>query len=416
MSQQLTPINGGVEQIVATTSTATANVLSPQYIIAKNLQPRPTQWIPGGRPIYRRLPAVSETYQIDFFNIVDTPNTSVAAREQDIGYIYVPWTENSAGPTSIAVSASDSKGDLLICGGKIIWKNGGTQVFPTIVNLKDLEIGAGRYYLAYELSYDNSPVEKIYTVEDFALTGQPLTITASTDTIVGWRHPAVSAFLNSNENFWTSKDTYFPAYAQPSESYLQWESKLGQAYSNVTLRCPPGTGFSATASIYYVAPNGNEFLQRTVSPSLDSVGQYYEFNFSSPVFNTGWKVVWSDIDVAIQSIVVSGSIVLMRKTSSPSTLASLSLYKGIVTPPGATFCPLAYVEVDNTFKITRIEDIRYVVRRDYVPVADWLTRFFDDNLINIYEQVTNYPKLWMNPPTCVKQEYISLSSKNIVIT
>jgi hypothetical protein len=165
-----------------------------------------------------------------------------------------------------------------------------------------------------------------------------------------------------------------------------------------------------------VAPNGNEFLQRTVSPSLDSVGQYYEFNFSSPVFNTGWKVVWSDIDVAIQSIVVSGSIVLMRKTSSPSTLASLSLYKGTVTPPGATFCPLAYVEVDNTFKITRIEDIRYVVRRDYVPVADWLTRFFDDNLISIYEQVTNYPKLWMNPPTCVKQEYISLSSKNIVIT
>ena len=415
MSQQLTPVNGGVEQVVTATLTTSANVLSPQYIIAKNLQPRPTEWVPGGRPIYRRLPAVSETYQIDFFNVVDASNTAVAATEQDIGYVYVPWTENSSGPSSVVVSASESKRDLLICGGKIIWKNGGTQVYPTIVNLENLEVARGRYFLAYELSYDNAPVEKIYAVENFALTGQPLTITSSTDKVTGWRYPAVSAFLNLNDNFWTSKDTYFPTYAQPTSSYLQWESTLGQAYSNVTLRCPPGTAFSATASIYYVAPNGNATVQSTVAPSVDSAGQYYAFNFNSPIFNTGWKVVWSDTNVAIQSITVSGSITLTKKLASPSTLASLSLYRGTITPPGITLCPLAFIEVDNNFKITSIEDIRYVVRRDYVPVADWLTRFFDENIINLYEQVSDYPQLWMNPPTCMRQEYASLISKNIVI-
>jgi hypothetical protein len=415
MSQQLTPINGGVEQVVSNTSITTANVLSPSYIVAKNLQSRPTEWVPGGRPIYRRLPAISETYQIDFFNIVDAPNTAAAAKVQDIGYIYVPWTENSAGPTSVAVSASEGNRDLLICGGRVIWKNGGTQVYPTILNLEDLNVGAGRYYLAYELSYDDAPVEKIYSVTDFSLVGQPLTITSSTDNIVGWRYPAVSAFLNQFENFWTSKDTYFPTYAQPTSSYLQWESTLGQAYSNVTLRCPPGTGYVATASIYYVTPGGNQFIQGTVAPSVDSTGQYYEFNFSAPVFNTGWKVVWSDTDVAIQSITISGSVVQMKRPAAPSTLASLSLYKGIVTPPNAIFCPLAYVEVDNKFKVTSIEDIRYVVRRDYVPVANWLTRFFDENLIDLYEQVSDYPNLWMDPPTCLRQEYASLISKNIVI-
>jgi len=415
MSQQLTPINGGVEQVVTTTSTVTANVLSPQYIIAKNLQPRPTEWVLGGRPIYRRLPAISETYQIDFFNIVDAPNTAAAATEQDIGYIYVPWTENSAGPTSIVVSASDTKQDLLICGGRIIWKNGGTQVYPTIVNLQDLNVAAGRYFLAYELSYDDSPIEKIYSIENFSLAGQPLTITSSTDSIVGWRYPAVSAFINETNNFWTSKDTYFPTYAQPESSYLQWKSNLGQAYSNVTLRCPPGTGYVATASFYYVTSGGNELFQGTAAPSVDSTGQYYEFNFSTPVFNTGWKVVWSNTDIAVQNITVSGSIVQMKRPAAPSTLAALSLYKGIVTPPGATFCPLAYIEVDKSFKITSIQDIRYVVRRDYVPVANWLTRFFDENLIDLYEQVSGYPNLWMDPPTCMRQEYASLVSKNIVI-
>ena len=414
MSQLLVPLNGGVDQIVTTTAAAGPTTVSPQYIIANSLQPRPTEWVPEGRPIYRRLPAVSETYQIDFFNIITAPNTAAAAEVQDIGYIYVPWTENSEGPTSIIVSASESKKDLLICGGRIVWKYGGTDVYPTIINLEDLQIRSGRYYLAYELLFDDEPQQKVYAVTDFALTGLPLTITSSTDSVVGWRYPAVNAFLNTSTNFWTSKDTYFPAYAQPTTSYLQWESTLGQAYSEVVFRCPEGTAYTATASFYYVTPAGVEQFQGTVSPSSDTTGQYYQFNFS-PAFNKGWKVVWSDPDVAVQSITVSGAVTLEKKPAAPSTRAALVMYPTERPPATATYCPLAYVDVDSTFKVIEIVDIRYVIRRDYVPVADWLTKFFDDNLINLYSQVKQYPRFWMNPPSCMKQEYISLADKNIVI-
>lgn len=415
MSQLLVPLNGGVDQVVTTLVTPGTTTVSPQYIIAKSLQSRPTEWILGGRPIYRRLPAVSETYQIDFFNVITAPNTAAAAEIQDIGYIYVPWTENSEGPTSVIVRSSESKKDLLICGGKIVWKYGGTEVYPTIINLEDLQIRSGRYYVAYEMLFDDEVQQKVYGVEDFSLTGLPLTITSSTDSVIGWRYPAVNAFLNSSLNFWTSKDTYFPAYALPSESYLQWESDLGHAYSEVVLRCPEGTAYTATASFYYVTTSGVEQFQGTVSPSRDSSGQYYTFNFS-PVFNKGWKVKWSDTDVAIQSITVTGAITLEKKPAAPSTRAALVMYPTERPPATATYCPLAYVDVDNSFEVISITDIRYVIRRDFVPVADWLTKFFDDSLINLYEQVKKYPQLWMSPTSCLKQEYLPLPDKNIVIT
>ena len=84
MSQQLTPISGGVQVVQTTTAESRLLVLSPQYIDVKNLHSRPTEWVPGGRPIYRRLPAISETYQIDFFNVVPAPNTAVAAEVEDV--------------------------------------------------------------------------------------------------------------------------------------------------------------------------------------------------------------------------------------------------------------------------------------------------------------------------------------------
>jgi hypothetical protein len=416
MSQQLIPLDGGVEKVVLTPTTTTTNVLSTQYIIAKNLQSRPTEWVPDGRPIYRRLPAVSETYVIDFFNVVSPPNTAARAELEKIGYIYVPWTENSEGPTSVKVNVSENKRNLLIAGGKIVWEYGGTQVLPTIINLETLQLrGRIRYFLAYELIYDDTPVQKQYYVEDFALTGQPLDITSSTDNITGWRFPAVNAFLNTTSLFWSSKDTYFPSFAQPASSYIQWKSTLGSAYSKVVLRCPSDTAYTAKASFFYVTSSGVEMFQGEVSPSLDSTGQYYQFDFPAPAMNTGWKVVWSDTDVAIQSILVTGAVTLEERPASESTRAALVIWRAGTEPKNVTYCPLAYVDVNNNFEVEGIEDIRYVIRRDYVPVADWLTKPFDETLINLYEQVSEYPQFWMNPPTCMKQEYADLIKQNIVV-
>lgn len=429
MSQQLTPTSGGITpEIQTTTTTARLNVLSPQYVEAYRLQSRPTEWVPGGRPIYRRLPAVSETYQIDFFNLVAesnvTGNNSVKTRIQEIGYIYVPWGESINGATSTELVTADNSQVILIKAGSIVWRYGKTLVLPAIIDLKVLDISTSKYDVAYQLLYDDSPIPQLYSVSDFALTGQPLTITSSSDAVVGWRYPAVNAFLNSPSSRWSNEDTYFASYAQPTSAYLQWSSALSQAYSRITLRCPPGTAYRGTATLSYVQ-GSNLSVVETVSVSSDTVGQFFTFNVVEPSFQTGWRVDFSSTTVSIEAITVSGTLTLLTPVAIPTPRATLVMYPAGALPKTvknaqgkeipATYAQLAQVDIDKNFTVTSIQDTREIIHRDYVPIADWLTTPFDQDLINLYEQVSEYDTLWMAPPSCMKQEYANLETDQISV-
>jgi hypothetical protein len=428
MSQQLVPVNGGVLQVQTTTAQDRLNVLSQQYVQVKNLEERPTEWILEGRPIYRRLPSTSETYQIDFFNVVSAPNTAVAAEVQEIGYVYVPWDGAISGGESMEVVASDSNKALLIKGGNIVWKYGKTSVLPAIVDLEVLDVARGQYQVAYQLVYDDSPIPKLYSVSDFSLAGSPLNITSSSDSVVGWRYPAVNAFLNESVNWWANRDTYFPSGStysvQPTSSYLQWESSTAAAYSKVLLRCPPNTAYVGSASLSYVSQSTLVNVSSTDIQS-DRSGQFFEFLVQSPVFQTGWNVTFSSLDMAVQSIEVSGIVTRLEPQAAPSTRAVLVMYpsdtfpktttnsQGVLVP--ATYCPLAKVDTTNDYSVYSIRDERYIIHRDYTPVADWLTKPFDDDLINLYEQVSDYSNLWLAPSSCMRQEYLTLTDDQIVI-
>ena len=414
MSQLLTPTgNGIIPEIQTTSRTSRVNLLSPQYIEAKSLESRPTEWVPGGRPIYRRLPAVSETYQIDFFNIVPESNVGPGYIEE-VGYVFVPWGESDLSPSSVQVSVSESKGDLIISSGNLVWKQGKTFVYPALINLEVLEVLNGRYDLAYQLIYNDEPLPFQYSVTDFVLTGLPLTITASTDSITGWRYPAVNAFLDTTTLNWSTEDSYYPSYAQPTSSYIQWESVLAQSYESITLRCPTGTAYTGTATLYYVN-SGVLSEVTTTAISSDTTGQYFTLPVTSQVLQTGWRVEFSSAKISIQSITVTGIITLLEKPSVPVPRASLVLYPSGTLPVGETFCSLAEITVNNDYQVTKLRDTREVIRRDYTPVADWLTKPFDTDLINLYEEVSIYPTTWMNPPTAMKQEYAELIQYQVIV-
>ena len=414
MSQQLTPTNGGlIPEVQTTLRPSRINLLSPQYIEAKNLESRPTEWVPGGRPIYRRLPAISETYQIDFFNIVPESNVGPGYIEE-IGYVFVPWGESALGSSSVLVSVSESKGDLIVSSGNLVWKQGKTFVYPALINLEVLDVLNGKYDLAYQLIYNDEPLPYQYSVTDFALTGLPLTITASTDSITGWRYPAVNAFLDTTTLNWSTEDSYYPSYAQPTSSYIQWDSALAQSYTSITLRCPTGTAYTGTATLYYV---NNGVLSEVTSSevSSDTTGQYFTLNITEQVLQTGWRVEFSSTKISIQSITITGVITLLEKPSVSVPRASLVLYPSGTLPVGETFCSLAEITVNNEFQVTKLKDTREIIRRDYTPVADWLTKPFDTDLINLYEEVSTYPTTWMNPPTAMKQEYAGLTQYQVIV-
>jgi len=414
MSQQLTSINGGATPEIQTTlRTSRVNLLSPQYIEAKSLESRPTEWVPGGRPIYRRLPAISETYQIDFFNIVPESNVGPGYIEE-VGYVFVPWGESDLSSSSVRVSISESKGDLIISSGSLVWRQGKTFVYPALINLEVLEVLNGRYDLAYKLIFNDEPLPFQYSVTDFALTGLPLTITASTDLITGWRFPAVNAFLDTTTLNWSTEDTYYPSYAQPTTSYIQWESVLAQSYESITLRCPTGTAYTGTATLYYVN-NGVLSEVTTTKISSDTAGQYFTLSITEQVLQKGWRIKFSSTKVSIQSITVTGVITRLERPSVPVPRASLVLYPSGTLPVGETFCSLAEITVNNDFQVTKLRDTRDIIRRDYTPVSDWLTKPFDTDLINLYEEVSIYPTTWMNPPTAMRQEYDGLTQYQVIV-
>lgn len=429
MSQLLTPVNGGaVPEVQTTTSDSRLNVLSPQYVEVNELKSRPTEWVPEGRPIYRRLPATAETYQIDFFNVVNESNilgNNVTLTGIDkVGYIYVPYGESINGAFSSEVVASDNKKDIFVKAGSIVWEYGKSTQPPTLINLENLDVGNGRYDLAYQLVYDDSPQSQLYNVSDFELTGLPLTITSSTDDVVGWRYGAVNAFLNRSSLFWANEDTFFPSFSQPTEAYLQWESTLSQAYSQLTLRLPSGGSYTGTATLSYVV--GSELAEvQTVSLSTDDEGGFLRFNIESPVLQSGWRVTFSSPSVSIASVTVSGVLTLVQPSATSTPRAALALYPTGTLPSevknsqGKTikpaYCMLAIVEVDSNFTLLDIQDARSIIHRDYVPVADWLTKPFDEDLINLFEQVSDYDTLWMAPPSCLKQEYVDLTTDQISV-
>ena len=411
MSQQLTPIDGGVLQVqTSTSSSSLPRVVSVPYIEVKGLQPRPTEWNADGRPIYRRLPATSETYQIDFFNIVSPPNTAVSAELQEVGYVYVPWGEGINGPTSSQVTIGDSPETLLIKGGNLVWAHGPIPVLPTIVNLREIGVTSGAYDVAYQLIYDDAPLQKLYSVEDYSLSGMPLEITASTDGVTGWRYPAVNAFLSESSYKWQNEDTFFPTFSQPSEAYIQWSAQYGQAYSGITFTAPEGKTFSGTASLLYVR-NGVETPVTT--QSVESVTSF-TISPASPSFETKWKVSFSDLSTSVQEITVSGVVTLLEPQAAPSSRAILVMYPANLLPEGV-YATLAQVDVSSDFKVIEVRDTREIIHRDYTPVADWLTYPFDKDLVDIYRQVSDYSNSWMSPPVAMVQEYYDLTEKLVEV-
>ena len=79
------------------------------------------------------------------------------------------------------------------------------------------------------------------------------------------------------------------------------------------------------------------------------------------------------------------------------------------------FCSLGYVDVNSQSLVESITDTRQIVNIGFEPVSEWLTRPWDDNLMQNFQQVSAYSELWMNPQVAMKQEYLALSADSIEI-
>jgi len=422
MSQILTPLSNGSAQIQTSSTFQQGVNLSPQYVAVNRLSPQPTEWDSSGRPIYDRLPSASERYKLFF------------GYEDDSSFIYSPPGSASTGVGTCQVTESGDKKFLVIQSGKLVWKYGSLDVNSVIIDLQAMNMVNTKYLLAYQLVYEDSPIISPYSVEEFSLSGQDLLVSSGTDSVTGWRYTPKFAFTGDSRRSWRNYDGFFSSYS--GDAHLSWQSPYSSSYSRILLRCPPGTSISGAATLYYMlcdeeleenqyctSPQWTEVTSTSVKK--DSIGQYFEFSLATPIAQRGWKISWEDSKVSVYDIRVSGTITLKRKPATAFTTYQLVAYpensfpKRITNLGGdvveSSFCKLASVDIDQSFRVQRIRDLRETANNEYQPIADWLTLPWDDNLKEMYEQVKDYSRLWMSPSECLYQEYLGLQEQSITV-
>lgn len=441
MSQELVPIKTSTGDIglspvivTSTNNSGRIKIFSNEYKETKNLRPQITQWNPIGRPIYGRLPAASEQYQQDFFE------------EGGLGYVFIPRGGDLFGPGSLYVNQSENLEVLLIEDGAIVWAEGTTPTLKTIVDMRELGVEDGRYLVAYQLLYDDAPEPLPFQVSDFSLGGLDFTVTDSASIVTHnsedaadpWPFPGINLF--AAESLGLAWQNYLeevnktpapvvgivpgiPEYEQPLFAEVQWSSPLPWKLDVIKLRTNLTENIPA-CSLYIESedPDDPWQLVQTSSAKKDLQGFYWEF-FSNLTPQRKWKLDWGFVRrVNAFGLTVSGVLYVETAPSTPRARTQLAIYPTNLIPEDESLCRLAIISVDN-YKIARRpngelwkDDIRAITNRDYEPVADWLTEYWDSQLVSLWEQTKLFSPNFMAPPTLMKVEYGSLEKYGIAVS
>jgi hypothetical protein len=421
MSQFLNPLDGGREDIVINNTPTSGIFFSEQYTVVNNFKPVPTEWLAGRRPIYDRLPAASERYKLNF------------GLDDNSAYPYIPIGHGYTDPSSMVVQTSGENKYLTIQSGNIVWKYGTIPTDPVLIDIELVGMGSAKYLMAYQLYYDDSPIQAQYEVSDFSLSGFRMDIRSGTDEIDGWRYTPQYAFQGDASLYWSNYDPVFLSYT--GDASLSWQLSLPCSFSKISLKCPTNTAYTGTATLYHMScsdATSGEFCESpvwnfwgTTEVSISDNEQFYEFDIEDPILCNGWKVEWSDPKVSIRDVAVSGVVTLEKKPATMTTNYSLVAYPTNSVPDKFTnslgeevplvLCKLAYVDIDSNFTVTKLQDIREVVFNNYEPTAEWLTRPWDENLMNLFDQISNYAEYWMSPTTSMNQEYSKLEKVGVEV-
>lgn len=438
MSQELIPLSNaeGLEglttTIVTTTTPYRATAVSPQYRKVNRLFAQPTQWVPGGRPIYRRLPAASETYQVDFY------------ADGEIGYVYIPLGGDQFGAGSLYVKVSEDQRSILIYDGIIVWEVGTTPILKAIVDFEEIGLESGRFLVCYQLIYDDAPQPLPFQVTDYSLGGMDFEVSDSASYVFlstekpnpnAWPYPGINAFAPSSANLkWKNYldivnrvpqkpagvEPGLPTPYQPLLCWLEWSSELPWKLDEITLRTPLISNLPDATLSFWEDGDWKEIV--TTSVQRDTNGYYYKFD-TNYIPQRKWRVSWpNNTKMEIEDITVSGVLYVNSKPSTPRARAQLAIYPTNLIPKDEVLCNLMVINV-NDFTIQRndrgellTEDIRNIATRDYEPVADWLTEYWDEQLTRNQEKVKTYSPGFMAPPTLLKSSYFDLEEVGLSVS
>lgn len=391
---------GPIVAIPAVTGLSRFDIISDEARDVKDLKPVPTVWgLDRGRPIYDRLPGVSEAYRLDYFG------------DEKIGLVYIdPQFGTLSGPGSLEVGRLPDDGSILIIqSGTITWSYGRIPTTGLAIDLKSIVSGGvqdGAYLVGYYLNYSQpeSLDYALYRVENYTLSNTPSIYEASSEANY---YPIDFAFSEVDDGSWRPErngeagdygvgSSVFLDFTQPvrAESFTFAGSEIS------TARCALYS--SDDAIVWYL--EDQEYFDGSwrLRVSRDTPARYWKFFF------------WGGL-VEVNNILYTGEALFPnQRPSGPVSTAEPFLEDDQFAEIDRPYILLAQVEVKEQQVVT-VTDLRRQTSTKYEPVAKWLTDFQDTSLRSLVTDISEYSTRYLAPQTSCEDMYLELSSETFLL-
>ena len=374
-------------------------IYDEEAVEALKLAPYKTVWgFDFGRPIYNRLPAIEEGYQV--------------AYDRDQPRVYInPEANRAVGVNTIEVKRDERNfAKLNIEGGKITWKEGMVDVDPTEVDTNTFNLGYGLAVGTYQVVYrilpatevDDSPIpgHTLVNVENEAISDAYLDFKASSETSAHLDYYAIDT-VETTKAWWPNIKADAGGYDVGADFTLDFGAEVNPQQLVIQGDIPKVADAKAAL---YSSDNGILWeLEDETSPG-NGVWLLRNDRRSTRYLRTFF---W-DGHASINTFNYTGSLYYRDQRVKEKEYVAVLIIKDMYEAVEGDYLTLATFEIQQLGVIRNLRDMRQVTYHKYEPVASWLTQFHDENLRCLFDVVTNYSRTSMNPTSAARYMYAEL--------
>jgi hypothetical protein len=336
---------------------------SPRALELLGLTPIDSVWAEGNRPIYDRLPAISEGYKKSF-----------------------EFGQHGKVMEGCEPLFDVQTGRMKIRRGSISWYEGSTA-FPEY-NI-DIPKTSGRWVIIGEL---------VKNVQGVTLESIPFNWGSLLGYDVGYigdgyvKNPTQFAFLDDDRRWLPSSDGVSDYH------YLGVSFEHGAELTGVRL-------YGEGDALMCLNPDEMS-VTRTDVP--DGEG-YWEINFEDTAVRNELKVYFHSGSASVRYFVIEGRVYIPRRNWSSGIsehTVGLGLYDlSALADEEKRMCPFCSFQVGRDGVVRDFRDTRVFTPEGNEPVAMWITEGIDHNLMDLFSDVKDYKVKWMDSRTSAYHLY-----------
>ncbi len=372
------------------TGTVKPKVPSEEALKVLNLKPVPTVWgWETGKPIYERLPAISQQYQLGY--------------DYDQAYAYIePQFGTMVGPGSLQpVLDIDDFSILNVNTGVITFKYGNVETVPLNINVTTLNNGRGledgEYQVGFLLTYgEDTSLSAVLGFDlakgvDTLLSDAAIHFNASEET---FEHPDFYA-LNDlvSQTWWPIKTTLAGPYE--TGSWFALDFRIPVVAEDFRVVADSATTPEAKLGLYY----SNDAIIWYKSDQVNPIdGEWNAQALSPTAAHRYWRTFFWDGSASIAQIYYTGEAFFPDNRPLGKWAKATPYVDSLYEQQEGDYYLVASFTVKNDL-ITQLTDQRRVIDRKYEPVSEWLTSFQDLRLRCLFEDVEHYAERYLAPPT-----------------